>query len=334
LEKHMTDRSRVAVLSASASAISLACLLAACGSYDNKTGTGGAAGTGGTGGAGGSSATGGTGGATGGTGGATGGTGGATGGTGGTGGATGGSAGATGGSSGGGQAGSGASGAPMGGASGSGADAGMGGAAGGSAGAAACTDTAPCGGDLVGTWTVAGCGLTLGGMANLIPAGIGCTEAPITAGAISVSGTWTAMEGGMFMDGTTTVGEVTMELAPECLMISGFAAECDRINFDSGGMPNAVCVDNPSTSGCTCVVPINQTGGLAAVSYEGSVAGALSGTYTTADSKVTTSVPSSTPAGMLTTEYSYCVADTTLTMTVVTQTNAGTVTGPIVFQKQ
>jgi hypothetical protein len=329
----MTVRPRFVV--PGAIAIASACLVAACGSYDNKPGAGGAGGSG---------ATAGSGGASGGTGGATGGAAGVTGGSSGSGGASGsgGSAGATGGSSGSagatggssaGQAGSGAGGVPMAGASGSGGDAGMGGAAGGGGGAAACTEAAACGGDVVGTWMVSGCGLTLGGMANLVPAGIGCTEAPIM-GSVTVSGTWTATADGMFTDNTTTVGQATLELAPECLMISGFAAECDRINLDSGGLLNTVCVDNTQTMGCTCTVPIDQSGGLAAVSYEGSVDAASSGTYTAADNKVTTSVPSSSPGGVLETEYAYCVASTTLTMTVSTQTNAGVVTGPIVFQKQ
>jgi len=142
-------------------------LLASCGSYDDggKNGTGGASG---------STATGGVSGT------ATGGTGGA----------------GTSGSSGtGGQAGSGGSGAPTGGAGGAGA--GAGGSGGG--GPIDCTDVAPCGGDVIGTWTAASCELTVSGMADIALAGLGCTMAPAT-GSLSVSGTWTASADGMYMD--------------------------------------------------------------------------------------------------------------------------------------
>jgi hypothetical protein len=322
----MKDRSHV--LARCASTTVVAWLLAACGSYENPSGTGGAGGmsTGGTGGStGGSSATGGM--STGGTGGssATGGmsTGGASGAST-TGGAGGAGAGGAGGAEAGGAGSAGAAG--MSGASGS---AGMSGA-GGSGQAPACTDTAACGGAVVGTWLIAGsgCGLTLSGMANLIPAGIGCTSAPID-GKVTVAGSFTAMEGGMFMDATTTVGDATLQLAPECLMISGFAAECDRINLDSAGLVGIACVDNTETMGCDCTLPINQTGGLGVISYEGSSMGALSGTFTTMDNKLVTTLSSD-----LATEYAYCVAETTLTLTVSMPTNAGTVTGPIVLQKQ
>jgi hypothetical protein len=315
----MKDLSRFAALSACT--VVSAWFVAACGSYDNPSkGTGGTGGTMMAGGTGGTMP--GTGGAMAGTGGAnaagTGGgagmaTGGAAGAGGGAGMATGGTAGASG---------DGAGGAPM---AGSAGDAGMSGSAG--SGGPSCEDVAPCGGELVGTWTAAGCDMAVTGMANLAPAGIGCVAAPVT-GSLKVTGTWTAVAGGMFMDDTSTKGQVTLELAPECLEISGFMGTCDRLGFDSTGMVGAVCADNTTTMGCTCTVMIDQAGGLGAINLEASLGNAKSGTYTTADNKLkTTSAP-----GDL--EYPYCVAGTTLTMTLAVPSNVGTLMGPIVLQAQ
>jgi hypothetical protein len=54
----------------------------------------------------------------------------------------------------------------------------------------------------------------------------------------------------------------------------------------------------------------------------------VSGTYTTADNKLTT-----TAAGV-NTEYSYCVAGSTLTMQLSMPSNLGTLMSPIVLQAQ
>jgi hypothetical protein len=168
-------------------------------------------------------------------------------------------------------------------------------------------------------------------MANLSAAGIGCVMAP-AEGWLTVSGTWTAMDGGMFMDNTTTVGEVVLDLAPECLMISGFSGTCDRLVLDSAGLlgvdPDApTCVDNTTTMGCTCTIGVNQAGGMGAVSYTASTGAMASGTYTAADNKVVMTAADTNA------EYSYCVASNTLTMAAA-PSNVGTVTGAIVLQKQ
>ena len=288
----MKDRGRFVAVSANMMVV--AWLLAGCGSYDDpaKNGTGGASGSTSTGGMSGT-ATGGTGGA------------------------------GTSGSSGtGGQAGSGGS-APTGGAGGAGT--GAGGSGGG--GPIDCTDLAPCGGDVIGTWAAASCELTVSGMADIALAGLGCTMAPAT-GSLLVSGTWTASAGGTYMDDTTTTGQVVHELAAACLMVSGFATTCDRVVLDSIGLPSPEppaqqCVDNDATEGCTCTTTINQHGGLAQIS----ISAPTSGTYTTSGNELVRT------ADGVDTEYSYCVAGNTLTVTPGTASAAPTM-GPIVFQKQ
>jgi hypothetical protein len=195
---------------------------------------------------------------------------------------------------------------------------------------------APCGGDVLGTWTSASCELKISGMANLGTTGLGCTMAPIT-GSMKVSGSWTAKAGGMFADATTTSGQAVLELAKECKAISGFATTCDRINLQNLGLTNEperntsfTCVDKAETEGCTCTAVINQYGGMASISLESAfndVEGS-SGTYTTAENKLVAKTDD------VETEYSYCVAGNTLTMNLTTVSMLGTVTGPIVLQKQ
>jgi hypothetical protein len=133
----------------------------------------------------------------------------------------------------------------------------------------------------------------------------------------------------MFMDGTTTTGEVVHELEAECLMVSGFETTCDRIVLDSVGLPSpeapaTQCVDNAATEGCTCTTTINQQGRLGFIALDAPT----SGTHMTADNTLVMSAPG------VETEYSYCVAGNTLTMTIDTPGGASPAMGPIVLTKQ
>jgi hypothetical protein len=327
----MTDRPTVAL---GASSLALACFLAACGSYDNppKPDAGGAGGSGGSGGSGGTMTSGGAGagGATGGgagTGGATGGTGGAT---------TGGAAGMSG------QAGS-AAGMPPGGAGGMGDAGGSGAGSGGGSGQPVCPANpvaTPCGGSVTGTWVAASCELTVSGMANLAPLGIGCSAAPIT-GMLTVSGTWTATAEGMYTDNTVTSGNVELELPPACLEVSGFQTTCDRIVFDPIGLPYTdvntfPCMDNADTMGCSCSIPVQQMGGIVSI-HDWTQAGPngeapappTSGTFTTMENTLVTKTTT-----QVETEYGYCVDGTSLTMNLAAPGLAGTIMGPVVLEKQ
>lgn len=279
-----------------------ASVLAGCGSYGNDdkgAATGGTSGT----------ATGGSGGT-------------ATGGTTATGGASG--TPPTGGTSGSATGGS----APTGGAGGSGGSgvggsAGSGGATGGSGGGGpSCSETAPCGGMLEGTWTAASCPIAVSGVVDMAATGLGCPTAPVT-GSFQVSGTWTVESGGTFTDNTTTSGQLNIELTPPCKMISGTNTTCDRVVLGAIGINTITCVDNTTTMGCSCVAMIEQQGRPGFISTDH----AMTGTLTTADNKVTTLGDGRT------TEYSYCVAGNTLTMKLETAGPVGTLMGPIVFQK-
>ncbi len=293
---------RARYIAPSTRAMLLTSLLAACGSYDNPSkgmATGGAPSTGG-------ASTGGsaTGGATGGSA-----TGGAT-----TGGVTGGAMSMpTGGA------------APNGGSGG-----GEGGASGGGDGKGACADAAACGGDPVGTWMSQSCEITISGKADLAAVGLGCRTADVT-GSITVTGGFTATADGMYTDATTTKGTATIELEKACLEVSGFGTTCDRVGFETIGLPRTVCVDNAQTMGCTCTTPIEQPGNMAWIVLASSMnpPEGIKGTYMAAENKLVTTTEFGDQ-----TEYSYCVAGDTMTVSPITPSNVGTFTGPIVFKKQ
>jgi hypothetical protein len=297
---------RARYVAPSTRAMLLTSLLAACGSYDNASkgpGTGGTSSTGG-------AATGGasTGGA-------------ATGGVKATGGA------ATGG----------AMSMPTGGASPAGGQApnggsggGEGGASGGGTGKGACSETAPCGGDAVGTWVSESCEIAIGGKSDLGPVGLGCKTADVK-GSITVSGSFTVTADGKYTDATTTKGTAAIELEKACLEVSGFGVTCDRIGLETVGITQLTCVDNAQTGGCSCTATIDQPGNMAWIVRETSMNApeGSKGTYTAADNKLVT-----TTEYEAVTEYSYCVAGDTMTVTPITPSNVGMFTGPIVLKKQ
>jgi len=223
----------------------------------------------------------------------------------------------------------GAAGSTLGGAAGNAAATGMGGASGGSGALvvtpveADCEAVEPCGGDVIGTWVVAGACLPVSGMANMAGFGLGCTEAPVT-GALEVTGTWSANSDGTFTDETTTAGDSQLELSPSCLNVSGTTTTCDRLDgaLQALGYASVTCADAAS-GGCTCTGTVQQTGGMGFVVL-GAPAG---GSYTTANNVITT-------AGRNPRDYSYCVSGNRLTVTPQGVSNTGSLTGTIVFEKQ
>lgn len=210
--------------------------------------------------------------------------------------------------------------------------AGAGGAAAGGMGAAAvevapveasCEAVAPCGGDVVGSWVVAGSCLPVSGDADVSGFGLGCSAAPVT-GALEVDGTWTANADGTFTDQTTTTGESQLELPAECLNVSGTITTCDRLGgaLQALGYAAVTCLDAPS-GGCTCSATAEQTGGLGLLA----LGAASEGAYTAAANVVTTSAGSSNNA------YSYCVSGNALVMTPQATGATGALTGTIVLVK-
>jgi hypothetical protein len=236
----------------------------------------------------------------------------------------------TGGDAGSGPAGNG--GATAGGGSG-GTDAGTSGTAGssggsGGGGAVSCDAVEPCGGDVVGTWNVSDCPLTLTGGVDLTGLGlpVACELAPITSGTAVLTGMITFNADGTYMDGTILNGEAEWEYSPDCLEISGTETTCDGISSPLGskGFSEVTCVDNPETLGCTCQGTLfEQEGGLGYQSFDAST----SGNYQIMSNTLLIASFSEDV------DYSFCAAETALVMTLNTVATSGTLTGPIVLTK-
>ena len=189
----------------------------------------------------------------------------------------------------------------------------------------ACTNGTPCGGSVVGTWTVQSSCLTASGQLDMGSLGIGCTSAPITGGSLSVTGTWTANSDGTYSDNTNTRGDEQVALPASCLMVSGTTTTCDalaRSAFSSLGYASATCTD-AAGGGCNCSAHVDQTGGIGVLN----VMASTGSEYTASGNTLSLS------DGRNQIPYSYCVQGNTLTLTP-TWSRTGTATGTIVLQKQ
>ena len=83
-----------------------------------------------------------------------------------------------------------------------------------------------CGGDAVGTWTVASSCLTVTVALDVGLAGGACPSAPVM-GSLTVTGTFTVNADGTYSDNTTTTGDEHFTLAPSCLVITSTPVTCD-----------------------------------------------------------------------------------------------------------
>lgn len=189
------------------------------------------------------------------------------------------------------------------------------GGTGGSGGVLNCTSVTPCGGSVVGEWTVSSSCLKLSGDMDVSRLSLGCATVPVT-GSLSTTGTFVAKADGTYTDSTTTTGTVSFPLAPACLSVSSVQVMCDRAAdiFSAAGWKTAACTE---TNGqCTCGLGTTQQGGLGqVVPYT-----VPTGTYTTSANTLTVDILN----------YSYCTAGNTLTLTPQMSGLTGTVT----LQKQ
>jgi hypothetical protein len=202
---------------------------------------------------------------------------------------------------------------------------GPGGAAGGGL-EASCENVTPCGGDIVGAWTVIDSCLTVGGSVDVKDFGLGCNSAP-TTGSLEVTGTWSASAEGMTIsDDTTTFGDTAFELPPACAETATLPIACSKLAEPIGSYlsyASLACVDS-SSAWCECSGTVEQTGGMGLVS----TSALTSGTYTTADGVLTVS------DGTNHTEYAYCSSEDTLTLSLKSVSKTGTVTGTILLRRR
>lgn len=184
--------------------------------------------------------------------------------------------------------------------------------------AVSCSNVTPCGGSLVGTWTVTSSCLVVSGNLDLLPWGLGCASAPIT-GAYQVSGTWSANANGTYADDTITTGDEQVQMDAACLNISGTRTTCEQLGTLFGavrGSP-AAC-SSAAGGGCSCSTKIKQAGGIGSVTGDPSTSGEYTafGNVVTADSQTTSS---------------YCISGDT--MTWIPRSMGPSITGAIVFHR-
>jgi hypothetical protein len=192
----------------------------------------------------------------------------------------------------------------------------------GAGGLGSCSNVEPCGGDLVGAWTVLSTCMKVTGELDLSLAGTGCSSAPVT-GSLQVAGTWTAKADGKYTDETITTGSEQFTLGPTCLVISSTPVTCDgaaNLLTSVLGYESLTCTAN-SGGGCDCSAAVKQTGGLGVLS----MVPATAGKYTVAANVVTLT------GDLDDTPYSYCASPNKLTLTP--QVKNPTMTGTIVLEK-
>ena len=185
-----------------------------------------------------------------------------------------------------------------------------GGATNGGGPTASCTNVTPCGGNVVGTWTVSSSCLKFSGDMDATLASLGCPSVPVT-GSLTTTGTFIANTDGTFTDNTTTTGSATFPLAPACLSISSVPRTCEQVGgiFLSLGWATSSCT---VTNGqCNCAVTAEQHGGL------GTISGVATkkGKYMVADKTLTTDDLS----------FPFCASGNTLTVAPQLSALSGTV---------
>jgi hypothetical protein len=190
-------------------------------------------------------------------------------------------------------------------------------------GGSSCPTVEPCGGDIVGTWTVSSSCLTVGGELDLTSVGAGCPSRPV-GGSIQVTGTWTAKANNTYTDDTKTTGDEQFRLTAPCLIISSTpVSSCDKAaGLLSAGLGYSSLTCNSASGGeCDCSAKIDHAG-TAGVS---SPAPSSGGTYSISGNVLSLSGDSDDVT------YSYCVSGSKLTLTP--KSAKPTMSGAIVLQK-
>jgi Alpha-L-arabinofuranosidase B, catalytic len=187
---------------------------------------------------------------------------------------------------------------------------------GGAAAAASCSNVSPCGGNVVGSWSVTSSCLKLSGNLDISALGLGCAAATIT-GSLNVTGTWSANANGTYSDDTATSGDAQLAVPAACLMISGTTTTCDGLSgpLAAAGFASVTCTP-VAAGGCTCAATIQESGGIGWLTSDPQT----SGNYVVANNVLTADGA---------TKYSYCVAGSQMTWTPAS--TKWTTTGTILF---
>ena len=170
----------------------------------------------------------------------------------------------------------------------------------GAGGAGTCSNVSPCGGSVVGSWTVSSSCLKLSGDLDVSLLSLGCSSVPVT-GSVSTTGSFVANADGTYTDNTRTTGSATFPLAPACLSVSSVPVACEKTSdlFTVLGWSTSTCT---ATNGqCSCSVTVDRAGGIGFVADSPP----SHGNYTTSGTTLNNDDLS----------YAYCSAGDKLTLT-------------------
>lgn len=181
-----------------------------------------------------------------------------------------------------------------------------------------CSNAAPCGGSIVGTWRVTSSCLSVSSSAFAE----GCPGATASSSNLRITGSGTYNADLTYVSSAALSGSMSMTLPAACLMAAGFIITCPELQALFATDPtfsSPTCT--MAGSACKCVLPLSgQTT-------------TESGTYTTTAAGVLTA----TPQGETAEENDYCVKGTTLTISphqgTMMMGEAG-ISGSITFAKQ
>jgi hypothetical protein len=177
-------------------------------------------------------------------------------------------------------------------------------------GGGACTSVAACGGSIVGTYTASAPCLKVEGKLDISKASLdpnSCAN-PTVSGSLNVAGTFTALANGTFTDGTTTTGNLTVQLPAGCLELSGTRVTCQGINAPlRGGLgfESTDCQPAATGGGCTCAAVVNHKGSMGIVTADPQE----NGNYKTDGNKLTLAV------AIADAPYLYCASGGKVTVT-------------------
>ena len=174
----------------------------------------------------------------------------------------------------------------------------------------ACTNVAACGGSIVGTYTASTSCLKVDGKLDISKASLDPNSCvgPTISGSLNVSGTFSAVATGTFTDGTTTTGNLTVQLPAGCLQLSGTTVNCKGINAPlAGGMgfESSDCQPAATGGGCTCAIVVNHKGSMGLLTADIQE----NGNYKTEGNNLTLAV------AIADAPYSYCASGNKVTLT-------------------
>ena len=174
----------------------------------------------------------------------------------------------------------------------------------------ACTNVAACGGSIVGTYTASAPCLKVDGKLDISKASLDPNSCvgPTISGSLNVSGTFSAVATGTFTDGTTTTGNLTVQLPAGCLQLSGTTVNCKGINAPlAGGMgfESSDCQPAATGGGCTCAIVVNHKGSMGLLTADIQE----NGNYKTEGNNLTLAV------AIADAPYSYCASGNKVTLT-------------------